>query len=85
MTKGVDVPNKAPTFKDVNDVVYAVAEKAKVLANNTLPSLRYAAAVNAKTWAGAQLECAYKSRGELVEEILLEEFLEEFPRGIEES
>ena len=66
-----------------NELVYAVAEKAKHLANSTLPQLRYAAG-NADTFGGAQRENKHKDRGELVEELLTEEFILEFDKGIEE-
>ena len=69
---------------NTNDLVYKVAARAKDLANQKMPELRYANGT-ADTWSGAQREGAHKSRGELVEEILLEEFLEEYPKEIEKD
>jgi hypothetical protein len=69
---------------NTNDLVYKIAARAKDLANQKMPELRYANGTT-DTFSGAQRECAHQSRGELIEEILLEEFLEEYPKEIEED
>lgn len=56
------------------ELMYAVAERAKVLANETLPILRLYVSVDATTWHGAQVESKHLNRGELIELILEEEF-----------
>lgn len=57
-----------------NDLVYKVSARARELANRPMPELRYAAGT-ADTWSGAQREHRFKKRGDLVEDILVEEFI----------
>lgn len=71
-------------FQTTNDLIYAIAARVKVLADQPLPELRYSVGT-ADTYWGAQRENAHKTRGELIEEILEEEFLKEFPDPIGES
>ena len=72
--------------KNLNDVVYAIAERAKVLANQKIDELRRSvASQEAHTEHAMWSESRHKSRGDMVEEILLEEFIEETPRDIQED
>lgn len=65
-------------FKNTNDIVYAIAEMAKKLANLPMLELRSRADYTDE-------DPKYKNRGECIEKILGEEFLEEHPRDIEEQ
>ena len=67
-----------------NDLVYKIAKRARELADQSLPELRYAVGTT-DTWAGAQRDSSHLKRGELIEDILTEEFIEEFPKEIQES
>ena len=65
-----------------NDLVYKISERAKALVNQPIDELRlHLGTANFKTPAIA--EHRYSNRGELVEMILCDEFLEEFPRDTE--
>lgn len=69
--------------KNVNDVVYKIAARAKELSGMTIDYLRRSvASENAHTEHAMWAEARGKSRGEMIEEILCEEFLEEFPKEI---
>lgn len=56
------------------DFMYEMAKKAKQLGNMKIKELRSAAGYNCNTDNEAQRMNAYKDRGELIEEILIEEF-----------
>lgn len=71
-------------MENENDLVYAVAVRVKALANATLPALRFQVG-EADTWHGAQREGRGKTRGDLIEEILIEEFVRDFPRTLQEN
>jgi len=67
-----------------NDLVYKIAERTKELANKPIDELRLnLGTADFKTPAIA--ERRYSNRGELIEEILCNEFLEEFPKSIEDK
>jgi hypothetical protein len=68
---------------DTNDIVYAVAKRARELANKPVLELRIAVAEAATSASGAVKETRGQSRGELIEAILCEEFIKEFPDTIE--
>lgn len=79
----VPEPPERAGLKSVNDIVYAVAEKAKKLADEPIDQLRLAvASMDSTTLSAARRELAGQSRGELMEQILEEEFCEEFPREV---
>lgn len=62
--------------KNVNDIVYLIAKRAGTLANEKMTTLRMIAdnyCDNPK----------HASRGNLIEQLLIEEFTEEFPSMIE--
>lgn len=68
-----------------NDLVYAIAARAKVLGNKPLSfliSFLRLTVETADTWYGAQKEGKFKNRGELIEKILTEEFCKESPREL---
>lgn len=71
------------TMKDSNDVAYAIAKRAAELADDSMVGLRM-------TWAGHLSLHANKratrgmTRGQLIEAVLCEEFVEEYPRELEE-
>lgn len=56
------------------DLMFELAERAKVLANESIVSLRLHVAVVATTFYGAQAESKHLDRGQLIEQILEEEF-----------
>ena len=71
---------------NVNDIVYKVAESARVLADEKINYLRRSAASQeAHTEHAVWMETRHKTRGEMIEEILTDEFIEEFPKDIEED
>lgn len=68
-----------------NDVVYKLAERAKVLADSPYRALRRTAPNTADLPSQAEKENKHLTRGQLVEIILTEEFCEEFPKEIAED
>lgn len=72
--------------KTVNDVIYMIALRARELANEKMPQLRLINAYGCDNDNQAREKDQGKSRGEIIEEILLEEFLLEnhFDKEIEE-
>lgn len=69
--------------KNVNDIVGLVAARAKALADEKIDYLRRSvASENAHTDHAIWMETKHRSRGDMIEEILMEEFNEEFPREI---
>jgi len=70
-------------FNDANDLVYALAARAKELANMGMRQLR-TAQYGVDAPGQAQYEFAHLNRGELVENVLTEEFVEEFPKEFAE-
>ena len=60
--------------KTKTDLVYKMAERAKILAEETLYLLRIQAADYADTPSQAQQECKHMSRGQCIEKILTDEF-----------
>ena len=69
-----------------NDLVYKIAERAKVLANQSIRDLRlYVGGANEDTVTAALRAAARQNRGDLIEEILCDEFCEEFPKEIAEE
>lgn len=68
-----------------NDLVYAVSKRARELGNLKMPELRDAAAYNCETHAEARRIHAHTGRGELIDIILTEEFIEEVDRDFEEE
>jgi hypothetical protein len=72
-------------WKDVNDVIYAVAKRASALANKTMDELRLMACSDIEGRLGsARAEFAGASKGELIEILLTEEFIEDISRTLEE-
>lgn len=69
-------------YENVNDVVYAVAKRARELADKKMPELRECNGYGCYTPGEARRKDAHKSRGEIIEEILTEEFTEEFPKEV---
>ena len=78
------MPNNPPVNTDsinsYNDLVYAVAKRARELGDLKMPELRSEAGYNCDTFAEAQRVNAHMGRGELIELVLTEEFVEEFDR-----
>ena len=70
--------------KSYNNLVYALAKKAKELANLKMNELRERAGYNCDTPSEARREHAHESRGEIIEIILTEEFVEEFDKEFQE-
>lgn len=71
-------------YTNVNDLVYAVAARAKALADMPIPALRMACAENSNTMHEAKGETLGMSRGDMIEKVLLDEFIAEFPADIAE-
>lgn len=72
--------------QDTNDLAYAIAKRAKELANETMDELRLMLTTSAEgSIHAARQELAGHTRGELIEAILCDEFVEEFPRTIGED
>jgi hypothetical protein len=68
---------------NTNDLVYKVAAKAKALADESLVLLRIqVASKDATTHYAMMKESMHRTRGDMIEEILCEEFIEEFPKEI---
>ena len=65
------------------DLMYAIAKRAKELGDLKMPELRSAAGFGCNTDWEAQQKSQGCSRGELIEEILTEEFDPEFDRDFE--
>jgi hypothetical protein len=61
--------------KNTNDLVYAIAALAKELGNKPMRELR--------RWVESDMGPS-ATRGDLIEQEILDEFIEEFPREIEE-
>lgn len=72
------------SIKTYNDLVYAVAKRARELGELKLPDLRVAAGYGCDTFAEAERMNRYRTRGDLIEEILTEEFVEENDKDFEE-
>jgi hypothetical protein len=68
--------------KTYNDLVFAIAKRAKDLADMKMHHLRIENGFNCNTFHEAYEKDRYKSRGQIIEEILTEEFLEEFDTEI---
>lgn len=66
-----------------NDLVYAVAKRARDLGNQKMPELRASAGYGCDTFAESNRVYAHMKRGELIEYILTEEFVEEFDKDFE--
>jgi len=62
-------------MKENNDLVYKIAARCKELADQKMPVLRVWADVVGKD-AQAEMATIHSSRGELIEEIICHEFLE---------
>jgi hypothetical protein len=82
------MPNNPPVnpsgINSYNDLVYAVAKRARELGDLKLPELRSEAGYNCDTEAEALRVNAHMKRGELIEYILTEEFCEECDRDFED-
>ena len=71
--------------KNTNDIVYLIAARAKALAAYDIQMLRRAVASQEATTEHAMWkESAHKTKGDMIEEILEEEFIVEFPNDIEQ-
>jgi hypothetical protein len=66
---------------NTNDIIYEVAARAKELADKPIMELRIAVATE-NFLTGILRETKGRSRGDLMEEILTDEFVEEFPRDV---
>jgi hypothetical protein len=65
-----------------NDLVYKIAERAKVLSSISIDALRRVFGT-ADSLHAVRKETIGMSRGDLIEEVLLDEFIEEHPKEIE--
>lgn len=68
-----------------NDYLYLIAKRAKTLADMSMPQLRDTNGYNCDNSSQAQEKSRGMTRGELVEQILLEEYDKEFPREFVED
>lgn len=67
-------------WKNVNDVIYSVSKRARELANETMDELRLMLTSSAEgSLHAARQEFLGCSKGELIDMILTEEFIQEFP------
>jgi len=73
-----------PLHKTYNDLVYAIAKRARELGELKMPDLRESAGYDCEMPAEARRVHAHTGRGELIEYILTEEFVEEFDYDFEE-
>jgi hypothetical protein len=71
-------------FKSHNQLVEAVVKRVSELANMKMPELRYLHPANIEVGTNMREATRGDSRGELIEAILLEEFVLEFDRDFEE-
>lgn len=60
--------------RPTNDLLYAIAKRARELVDETLPQLRVSAGFGCDTDAEAIAMNRHRKRGDLIEEILVEEF-----------
>jgi hypothetical protein len=67
-------------YETYNDLVYAIAKRAAQLADLKMPELRGVNGYGCETFYESQQKDKYKNRGQITEEILIEEFLEELDR-----
>jgi hypothetical protein len=69
---------------NTNDIVYKVAAEARKLGDESIDMLRrhYSGAL---TKSGSRRETLGMTRGELIEAILVEELVEEFPKEVEDA
>lgn len=67
-------------YKDTNELVLAIAVRVKELADTTMPLLRKYADVGGE---GAIAAHKHSTRGELIEDIICQEFEEEEPHVID--
>lgn len=58
----------------IKDLMYKIAKRARELGEDTMDGLRLTAGYNCDTPGQAREMNRYKKRGELIEEILIEEF-----------
>ena len=74
------------SHKNVNDVAYTIAKRARELANMKMDDLRLMLTSDAEGRVGsARAEFAGYDRGWLIEAILCEEFTEEIPWELEKE
>lgn len=71
-------------IKSYNDLVYAIAKRAKELGNEKVDTLRLIAGYNCDTENQARQMNQYETRGSLIDIILTEEFIEETDKDFEE-
>jgi hypothetical protein len=71
-------------IKSYNDLVYAIAKRAKELGNEKVDTLRLIAGYNCDTENQARQMNKYETRGSLIDIILTEEFVEETDKDFEE-
>ena len=67
---------------NTNDLVYKIAARVKELADQPVGLLRAIAPSNCDTRAEAVREHRHETRASLIEMIIVEEFIEEFPKEI---
>jgi hypothetical protein len=70
-------------IKTYNDLVYAVALRARQLANQSMDALKLEAGYNCENPTQAREKARGQSRGQLIEEILTEEFIEDVDQDLE--
>jgi hypothetical protein len=72
-------------WENSNDVVYDVAKRAKELCDMSIDDLRLMGCSDPEGRLGsARAEFVGCSKGDLVEQVLVEEFIEDIPRDLEE-
>lgn len=72
-------------LRNENDLVYEVTKRVRELADRSIPELRSDAGYGCDTRAEAIRINRHKKRGDLIEEIILEEFIKDFPRDFWEE
>lgn len=70
---------------NTNDVLYKIAARAKTLGNMTMDQLRLMGGYGCETANQSREMHKGKTRGDLIEFNLVEEFHEEFPKDIQED
>ena len=70
-------------YKTTNDLVAAIAVRTRALANMKMHQLRLTNGYGCSTEGEAVDKDKHKDRGTIIEEVLLEEFQDEFPIDLE--
>jgi hypothetical protein len=73
-------------WENTNDIIYSISKRAGELANYTMDDLRQELSSDPYGRLGsARSEFKYRTKGDLIDTLLTEEFIEEHPRLLEEE